>query len=369
MKQKVDPWGSTQINDYSRLCKEFGIQEFSEVINHVPNPPMYMRRGLVFGHKEFMAIMGAIKEKKSFVMMTGLMPSGVFHLGHKLIADQMIYYQRMGADCFIAAADIEAYLTRDIPLERAREIAVNEYLLNYIALGLKPQKVHFYFQTGGKKEYSNLSKLISKKTTFNEIKSIYGEASPAKLTAALTQVADILHPQLKEFGGPRPTIVPVGADQLPHINFTRDIASRMKSEFNFIMPSATFNILVPGLQGGKMSSSMPESYISLADSPEEVERKIKKYAFSGGRNTIEEHRKKGGNPDIDISYQYLRMFFEPDDKKLKKIDDDYRTGRLLTSELKALLIDKINAFLKNHQKEREKARSKVDAFLMPQNTV
>ena len=96
--------------------------------------------------------------------------------------------------------------------------------------------------------------------------------------------------------------------------------------------------------------------------------KIKKYAFSGGQATVEEHRTKGGNPDIDISYQYLRMFFEPDDKKLKKIEDDYRTGRLLTSELKAILIDKINAFLKNHQKEREKARSKVDAFIMRQNT-
>ncbi|MEM2784729.1 MAG: tryptophan--tRNA ligase, partial [Candidatus Pacearchaeota archaeon] len=61
--------------------------------------------------------------------------------------------------------------------------------------------------------------------------------------------------------------------------------------------------------------------------------------------------------------QWLYYFFEPDDKKIEKIREDYKTGKLLTSELKAYLIDKINAFLKHHQKEREKARKKVDKFI------
>ena len=95
-----------------------------------------------------------------------------------------------------------------------------------------------------------------------------------------------------------------------------------------------------------------------------VEDKIRKYAFSGGRDTLEEHRRKGGNPDIDVSFQYLKMFFEPDDKKLQKIHDDYKSGKMLTSELKKILIDKINAFLKEHQKKRESARKHVDEFLL-----
>lgn len=363
MNTKIDPWGQVNIKDYSKLCKEFGIEEFSRILSHISKPSLYMKRGIIFGHKDFFQIAKAIKEKKDFVMMTGLMPSGVFHFGHKVVADQIIYYQELGAECFITAADLEAYLTRGIPLEKSREIAINEYLLNYIALGLKPKNVHFYFQTQGKKSYMNLSKFISKKTTFNEVKNIYGDTSPAKLVSALTQVADILHPQLKEFGGPRPTIVPVGADQLPHINFTRDIASRMKSEFNFVLPSATFNVLIPGLEGGKMSSSKPESYIALTDQPEVVEKKIKKYAFSGGQATLEEHRRKGGNPDIDVSYQWLRMLFEPDDKKLKQIHDDYRSGKLLTGELKEILIEKINSFLKEHQRKREQAKRQLDKFL------
>ncbi len=87
-----------------------------------------------------------------------------------------------------------------------------------------------------------------------------------------------------------------------------------------------------------------------------VKKKINKYAFSGGQPTVEEHRKIGGNPDIDVSYQYLQIFFEPDDKKLKRIYDDYKSGKLLTGELKAILIEKVSEFLKSHQQKREKAK-------------
>ena len=102
----------------------------------------------------------------------------------------------------------------------------------------------------------------------------------------------------------------------------------------------------------------------MTDSEKEVETKIKKYAFSGGKDTLEEHRKHGGNPDIDVSFQYLKFFFEPDDKKLQKIHDDYKSGKMLTSELKEILIEKINAFLKEHQKKREKAKKEVGKFLV-----
>ena len=85
-----------------------------------------------------------------------------------------------------------------------------------------------------------------------------------------------------------------------------------------------------------------------------------KYAFSGGKDTIEEHRKQGGNPDIDVSYQWL-MFFEEDDKKLEKIYHDYTSGKLLSGELKKILIDKIAKFLKDHQKKRKKVEKSHQA--------
>jgi tryptophanyl-tRNA synthetase len=120
---------------------------------------------------------------------------------------------------------------------------------------------------------------------------------------------------------------------------------------------------MPGLAGGKMSSSDANSFIALTDSPKEVETKIKKYAFSGGQATTEEHRKKGGNPGVDVSFQYLKFFFEPDDKKLEKIHNDYKSGKMLTGELKMILIEKINSFLKEHQKQREKAKKEAEKFL------
>jgi tryptophanyl-tRNA synthetase len=99
------------------------------------------------------------------------------------------------------------------------------------------------------------------------------------------------------------------------------------------------------------------------DSQETIKKKINKYPFSAGQPTVEEHRKLGGNPDIDVSYQYLRIFFEPDDKKLKQIHDDYKSGKLLTGELKAILIEKVTEFLKSHQQKREKAKGQLEKFL------
>ena len=118
-----------------------------------------------------------------------------------------------------------------------------------------------------------------------------------------------------------------------------------------------------GLKGGKMSSSDPLSYIALTDPPEEAEKKIMKYAFSGGRNSVEEHRKLGGDISVDVSYNMLYYMFEPDDKKMQKIRDDYTSGKMLSGELKAYLAEKVKAFLREHQKKRELAKKQVGKFL------
>ena len=87
-----------------------------------------------------------------------------------------------------------------------------------------------------------------------------------------------------------------------------------------------------------MSSSDERSAIYTTDSKKDVENKIKQ-AFSGGRETLADHKKYGGNPDIDASYLYLKYFFEDDDEKLKKIYQDYKSGKMLTGELKLKLRD------------------------------
>ncbi len=366
-EMKVTPWEVKGDINYDKLIKEFGVSPLKQLPDIFENNVLF-RRKIIFSHRDIQRILEAIKNKKKFVMMTGLMPTGKFHLGHMILAQQMIFYQKLGAKIYIAVADLEAYNARGQSLEESRKIAIEQYIINYIALGLKPENCEIYFQSERSKNseksnaYYRLQNLLSKYATFNEFKAVYGEINPGKMLSSLLQASDMIHPQLPEFEGKCPVIIPVGIDQDPHIRLARDISKRIK-DFDFIQLSSTYNLFMPGLGGGKMSSSDANSFIALTDTPKEVEMKIKKYAFSGGQATIEEHRKKGGNPEVDISYQYLRMFFEPDDEKLKKIYDNYKSGKMLTSELKEILIEKINTFLKEHQKKRELAKKQVNQFL------
>ncbi len=369
MADKLDPWASDiKVKDYWKLEKEFGIEPMEPLLKKIPEPLVCMRRGMMFGHRDFGMVLDAMLKKKPFVMMTGLMPSGKFHLGHKMLADEIVYFQQHGAKVYLCVADIEAYNTRGISLEECRKIAIEEYLVNYIALGLKPKNCDFYFQSNrsGDAEkssaYYRLAGMVARKVTMNEMNAVYGELTPGKIISVFTQVADILHPQLPGFDGRVPMVVPVGADQDSHIRLSRDIASRF-SEFSFMPPAATYNKFLPGLKGEKMSSSDPLSYIALSDDPKTAKAKIMKYAFSGGGNSVEEHRKHGGNIDVDVSYQMLHAMFEPDDSRMQKIKDDYTSGKMLSGELKEILADKMTAFLAAHQKARKKACKEVEKFL------
>lgn len=361
---KVTPWEVVGKIDYDKLIKDFGVeplQSFPKEFDHV-----LFRRGFVYAGRDFARIADCIKQKKPFAMMSGLMPTGKFHLGHLMVALQMVHYQKLGAKVYVAVADVEAYHQRQQSLAESREIAIDEYLLNYIALGLKPENLQFYFQSerssDAKKSnaYYRMQQILSGHATFNEFKAVYGTTTPGKIISSTLQASDMFHPQLPEFEGKMPTVIPVGIDQDPHVRIARDMAKR--SPYDLIPISSTYHKFMPGLGGGKMSSSEANSFIALTDDIETVKKKINKYAFSGGKDTVEEHRKHGGNTDIDVSYQYLK-FFEDDDKKLAKIRSDYESGALLSGELKAILIEKLSSFLSLHQKKREEGRAQLKKYL------
>ncbi len=366
-KHVFNPWEVKGVINYEKLQKEFGVTPMGELPNAFHDELLF-RRGKIFAQRDFSRIADSIRHKKPFVMMTGLMPTGRFHIGHAILTKQFSFYQSLGAKLYICVADIEAYHAREQSLEESRKNAIEQYITNYIALGLKPQNCEIYFQSDrssdGKKAsaYYRLQNLLARHATFNEFKAVYGEISPGKMISAILQASDMLHPQLPEFEGPIPVVVPVGIDQDPHIRLARDMSTRIK-ESKFMQLSSTYHYFVPGLTGGKMSSSDPNSFIALTDDEKTVKTKVNKYAFSGGRDTLEEHRKKGGVPEVDVSYQWL-TFFEEDDRKLQHIHDDYKSGKLLSGELKAILIEKLNAFLKEHQAKREKAESQIEKFMV-----
>ncbi len=238
-------------------------------------------------------------------------------------------------------------------------------ILDIIALGFDPKKTKIFLDT----EYAGMmykhACRVGKKITFSTAKATFGftnESNLGQIFYTCMQSVPAFLPSIYE-NKPTYCLIPYAIDQDPHFRVTRDVAEKL----GYPKPAGVHCRFLPGLQGlethGKMSSSAEETAIYTTDTPEQVKKKIMKYAFSGGQTTIEEHRKLGGNPDIDISYQWL-TFFEEDDKKLAHIYKEYKSGRMLSGELKQILVNKLNEFLKVHQQKREEARNHVEKFML-----
>ena len=448
---RIDPWGSSQSTDYSRMIEQFGLQSMEGV--EVPSPSRLHRRGIIFAHRELDLVLESKRKGEAFGVLTGLMPSGKMHLGHSMVIDQVKWFQQQGGDITIAVADLESTATRGISLAEGRKTAAEEYVANYAALGLDPQKTTVYFQSQ-RSIVQRLGFQLGKRTNLSEFEAIYGfdgATNLAHVQAPLVQAGDILHPQLDEYGGLRPIVVPVGIDQDPHLRLTRGLASktnwfnvkdakmglqvgvsvqdensaalgvrpdgridkeRQKQVFTAIVdavsglgfsdiisnpkhgtvnipsattrdkgsirmallslerkmggmgllaPSSTYHRFAVGMTGDKMSSSKPKTTLFLSDDIASAEKKIKK-SFSGGKSTIEEHRQLGGDPDIDVAYQYMMYFFEEDDAYLAEINEGYRAGKILAGEMKQLCIDRATEWLNDLAEKRDETAHMVNEF-------
>ena len=332
----IDPWASTSV-DYDKLVNQFGIQKISDMIGDIKDPQRLMKRGVVFGHREFNEINNLINKKEDFAVVTGMMPSGQMHIGHKMVVDQLIWYQKKGAMLSLPIADLESYAARDMSFEKGRKIAVEEYLTNWIALGLDLERdnVNVYLQSQNKSLF-DLEFKASRKTNFSQLHAIYGfdnSTNIAHVQAPLMQVADILLPQIEEFGGPKKVVVPVGVDQDPHIRLTRDIAHRLNEELGFLQPASTYHRFLTGLTGDKMSSSKPNTAIYLNEDPEVAAKKVKT-AKTGGRESLKEQEELGGEVDKCVIYEMLVYHLINDDGELDKIREECLSGQLRCGDCK-----------------------------------
>ncbi len=319
-----------------------------------------MRRGIVFGQRGYKIIVDAMNNNSEFVVLTGMMPSGRMHIGHKMVVDQIIWYQERGAEIRIPIADFESYATRHVDLKEAENIAIQEYVVNYLALGLKPKKCRIYFQSKNNR-MKDFAFLLAKKINLSEMRAIYGftgETNISHFWSPIIQVSDILHPQLD---GPKPTVVPVGVDQDPHIRLTRDVASRYK-DIKLIPPASTYHRFMTGLTGQKMSSSDPQTAIFLTDNEEEVRHKIWD-AKTGGRETTEKQRELGGVPEECMIYEMYLYHLVEDDERLRKIYEECIGGSILCGDCKDRAFNLIKEFLNKHKKRRERAKDKVEDYL------
>src|SRR3989338_4987410 len=366
----VNPWEVRGNVDYEKLMKQFGTQHIDDKLlqrikKHTGELHHFLRRKIFFSHRDMNWILDEYEKGNKFFLYTGRAPSGPVLVGHLVPWLFTKWLQdKFDVELWFQFPDEEKTLVHeDLTLEdTAKWTKENAY--DVIALGFDPKKTHFLIDTLHAGLMYKEAMKVAKRITFSTAKAVFGFQGETNIGlifyTAMQSVPAFLPSVLKKKN--IPCLIPYAIDQDPHFRVARDVLPKI----GYYKPAALHCVFLPGLGGileqGKMSSSEEQTAIFTTDSPKTVEQKIVKYTFSGGRDTVAEHRKLGGNPDVDVSYQWLR-FFEEDDRKLKQVHDDYTSGKLLTGELKQLLIKRLNDFLKDHQKKREKAKDQFEKFL------
>jgi tryptophanyl-tRNA synthetase len=363
--RKIDPWGSSEIENYDGLFQEFGIRPIEGILARLRKPSKYMRRGIVFGHTDLETILDAVEQDKPYVVMSGIKPSGPFHVGSKMTAEEIIYFQQLSPKALASycVADYEAYADNRQSFEESWKTAISN-VADVLALGLDPRHAYIYRQS---RQMNVLEKafIYSRDVTYNMMEAIYGDRPFGLYLSALIQVADILLPETRDFGGPQPVVVPIGAEQAPHIRLTRDIARRHEEE-HFILPSATYHKLIRSLTGSsKMSKREPMGLISLTDDPAFARRKIL-LAYTGGRESTKLQRELGGEPEKCVVYEFLMFHFLESDEQLKEVYNGCTTGARLCGPCKAMAAEIVAEYLREHQRKREKTLPVAEEILETQ---
>ncbi|KAG1769447.1 tryptophanyl-tRNA synthetase [Suillus placidus] len=392
-EQLVTPWdvqGSVSADgkqlaiDYDKLIVQFGtrrvdaelLERFEKLTGHKPHP--LLRRGMFFSHREFDKILDRYEQGKPFFLYTGRGPSSdSMHLGHMIpflftkwlqdVFDVPLVVQLTDDEKFLFKHELKAEQTLQFSRSNAKDI---------IAVGFDVKKTFIFsdFEYVGGPFYRNVVK-ISRQISYNQSKATFGfndsmaavcfnRDNIGKIHFCAVQAAPSFSNSFPHIFGEVsniPCLIPCAIDQDPYFRLTRDVAQKLK----YPKPSLIHSRFFPALQGPqtKMSASDATSSIFMTDTPNQIKNKINKHGFSGGRETEEEHRKLGGDTDVDVAYQYLGFFLD-DDEELAKIGEDYRTGRLLTGQLKARCIQMLQEFVKVFQERKAKITDEdVNAFM------
>ena len=397
---EVDEQGNIKAIDYDRLIQEFGVQPLTE--DHLKRfeqvtgkkAHRLMRRKLFFSHRDFDKILDTYEQYGTFMLYTGRGPSsGSMHLGHTVPFLFTKELQEMfDVPLVIMLTDDEKYLytrskndgvqKKGSGVEDFLQFA-HENIKDIIALGFDPKKTFIYtdYEYLGGHFYWNTSEFESM-VTLNQAMGAFGFggstnigliAYGAKQCVAafpssypeLFGLPDYRAPEYDLKGLRRhkplskiPTLIPCAIDQEPYFRILRDRCDRMTDPHpKTCLILSKFLTALQG-PGGKMSASDANSAIFMSDTAGQIKNKINRHAFSGGRESLEEHRKLGGNPDVDVAFTYLSYFLEDDDE-LNDLSQKYRSGELLTGEMKARCISELQKFVGAFQERRAQVTHEV----------
>src|SRR3990172_587908 len=305
----------------------------------------YGRQGGVQGQRVENRKRGACMSKKR--ILTGIRPTGPLHLGHYVGALENWVRLQEEYDCFFLIADYQALGDHLDEIDRIRD-SVLEVTLDWLAVGLDPQRSTFEVQSYVP-EHAELHMLLSMvlplswlqrnptlKAEMEDLESEHRTLTLGFFNYPASQVADILLPKAH--------LVPVGEDQLPHIEMTREVARRFNRTFGEVFPEPDGLVgRVPRLVGidgqAKMSKSL-NNCIYLGDDEASVTQKVRRMFTDPTRIHATDPGHVEGNP----VFMYHDVF-NPDADEVNELKERYRAGTVGDVEVKRRLAAKLNAFL------------------------
>lgn len=359
-EQIITPWivqSDTSI-DYTKLIKKFDcspidnkiIERFEKVTKTKAH--MWLRRGIFFSHRDLDVALDAYEKGEQVYLYTGRGPSSEMHLGHMVPFMFTKYLQdAFNAIVIIQLSVEEKFYFKGGELEKYCNLA-RDNAKDIIACGFDVDKTWIFsnLDAVGGEFYKNIVRLQSV-TKENDVKSIFGltlNNNIGELSWPCYQAAPAFSTSFPElFDRKHVTcIVPMAIDQDPYFRLARDFSKKYK---DYKKPVAIHSRFLPSLDGvnSKMSSTTTTKPIFLTDDEKTIRKKLKK-AFSGGQDDAVLHRKLGGNLDVDVSYQYL-CYFLNDDNELERIAKEYKSGEMLSGQLKKITADVVWNFVKQHQ--------------------
>ena len=345
--------------DYDKLVKEFGVSLIDTVIDKFDNPHYLIRRRHFFAHRDLDKILDGYKNGKKFAIVSGRGPSNPIHIGHLMIFKFVKWFQdAYGAEIYLPLSDDEKYVFGKIKDLNTAEYYAYDNALDMLALGFNPDKTHIFISSKYLPKYQHAI-AISRYATFNTVKAVFGfkgETNPGAIFYPAIQAAHILLPT---FDKGLPVLVPIAIDQDPYIRLTRDIAERLK----VTKPAAIHSKFLRGLDGKPMSASNPETSIFTHDSNKEIKKKVWR-ALTGGRGTIEEQKKLGGEPEKCVVFEWLRLLFLAEDTELQRVYDECTSGKRICGDTKKELTKLLVDFLQEHRKKKLEVAKIIDKFFM-----
>ncbi|MBP9817633.1 tryptophan--tRNA ligase [Candidatus Shapirobacteria bacterium] len=343
-----------------------GLSSLDKIKAYLPlelQPP-HFRRNIAIAHLDLESIIEKIAKRQEFVVVSGLNPSSPLHLGHKALFDLLLNLQKLGGRLFIPLTNDESLVDGKIgSLAQSRQIARTSILPDIIKFGFDSSKTHIFIDSEYPQLY-NFAMYLSQHVSFNQLRQVFGDDSlttPGQIFyRGVVQMAQILLPQLPEFGGPKVTLIPVGIDQHPYILLARDVAKKI----GMTPPSELVIRFLPSLLGpdDKMSASKPNTAIYLSDSSDDIRRKISR-AYTGAVSALDVYQELGGIPDICSVFSLLN-FHHPDDKFIKNIKSRYLHGQITMSELKEITTIFVCELIEAHQSKQKNKESNLDKFIL-----